>query len=104
MSEALLPLGSVIKVKDTKGDWMIVGRGTLDEENRIWDYSCVPHPAGLIDLTKILSLSRDQVEEVIFEGLSTEPSTQIAQITADFIDGKIDAEELEERLIARGLN
>ena len=39
MSEALLPLGSVIKVKDTKGDWMIVGRGTLDEENIIWDYS-----------------------------------------------------------------
>ena len=98
MSEALLPLGSVIKVKDTKGDWMIVGRGTLYEQNRIWDYSCVPLPAGLIDMTKTLSLSRDQVEEVIFEGLSTEPSTQIAQITADFIDGKIDAEELEGRL------
>ena len=57
MSEALLPLGSVIKVKDTKGDWMIVGRGTLDEQNRIWDYSCVLHPAGLIDMTKILSCS-----------------------------------------------
>ena len=98
MSEALLPLGSVIKVKDTKGDWMIVGRGTLDEQNRIWDYSCVPHPAGLIDMTKILSLSRDQVDEVIFEGFSTESSTQLSHITADFIDGKIDAEELEERL------
>ena len=98
MSEALLPLGSVVKVRNTKGDWMIVGRGTLDEQNRIWDYSCVPHPAGLIDFTKILSLSRDQVEEVIFEGPSTESSSQLAQITTDFIDGKIDAEELEGRL------
>ena len=101
--EHILHIGKSI-IEEHNGDWMIVGRGTLDEQNRIWDYSCVPHPAGLIDMTKILSLSRDQVEEVIFEGLSTEPSTQLAQITADFIVGKIDAEELEERLIARGLN
>ena len=40
----------------------------------------------------------DQVQDVVFEGLSTEASSQIGQITADFIDGKITPDELEEKL------
>lgn len=94
----MLPLGSIIKVKDTNGKWMIVGRGTLDDQNRIWDYSCVQYPVGLIDVEQILSLSRDQVKEVIFEGFSTESSSQIAKTTVDFIDGKISIDEVEEQI------
>ena len=97
MTEAMLSLGSVIKVKVTKGEWMIVGRGTIDEQNQIWSYTCVPHPAGLFDITKLFSLSADQVQDVVFEGYSTPSSAQIAQITADFIDGKIQADDLEAK-------
>lgn len=79
MSEDLttpfLPLGSVLKLKDTTNDtlyYFIVARAIAKNGNGeiVSRYKVAPHPFGDIPTQEVFSIEVEQIMEVLFEGFS----------------------------------
>lgn len=70
MFEGLLPIGSVVLLKESTKKVMIVGvcqRGAGDPE-KIWDYSGVLFPEGYIDANKLFMFDNEQIDQVFALG------------------------------------
>ena len=64
----LLPIGSVIKIKNKKVKYIIIGR-KIRFRDVIYDYGCVIYPYGmLIDKKSIYYFNDNAVEYVAFIG------------------------------------
>lgn len=66
----LLPIGSVVKVKDIEQRMMIVGvlqRGKAAPE-KTFDYAAVPYPEGLHDIHLNIGFNHSNIEEIFFRG------------------------------------
>ncbi len=66
----LLPIGSIVKVKDIEQRMMIVGvlqRGKAAPE-KCFDYAAVPYPEGLHDIHLNIGFDHNNIEEVVFRG------------------------------------
>ena len=79
--EYILPLGTVVRVKNGKGALMIVGRaqmyndaGTIGD----FDYAAVLYPQGIVDSNQFRFFNDEDVEEVIFEGYRSEQEIKFA--------------------------
>ncbi len=79
---AILPIGSVIKVKEVK--LMVTGHFSKEKETKNqYYYVCVPYPIGFVDQERVIALSIDEPIEVLHEGYQTERSEKyIKGITA----------------------
>lgn len=66
----LLPVGTVVKVKDVEQRLMIFGvlqkGGAIP--GRIFDYIAVPYPMGLQDMRLNIGFDHEDIEEIIFRG------------------------------------
>ncbi|MEF9988411.1 MAG: DUF4176 domain-containing protein [Christensenella sp.] len=69
----MLPIGSVISVKDNDGLIMIIGKLQYlgDDTNTLYDYSGVDYPAGLIDPKNNYVFNQNQIEQIYFVGYET---------------------------------
>lgn len=72
-----LPLGSVLKLKDTIDDtlyYFIVARAIAKNGSGeiVARYKVAPHPVGDIPTQEIFSIEVEQIVEVLFEGFSNE--------------------------------
>ncbi|MCD8361603.1 MAG: DUF4176 domain-containing protein [Lachnospiraceae bacterium] len=68
--EYLLPIGSVVKVKNVEQWQMVIGvlqRGAAIPE-RTFDYVAVPYPEGLYDMRLNIGFDHNDIEKVIFRG------------------------------------
>ena len=66
----LLPIGSVVLVKESTKRLMLVGRYQRDAspERRIWDYSACLYPEGILNPEQLFLFNNDAIEQVFFLG------------------------------------
>ncbi len=65
----LLPIGSIVLLKDSKKRLMIYGMFQHEVENdTIYDYIGVPYPEGFVDVTKSFLFNEDIIEDVLYIG------------------------------------
>ncbi len=70
MDYQLLPIGSVVKVKDKTTLIMVAGYLSIaaNESEKIWDYSGVFFPEGIVDKTHIFLFDHEQIDTVVSYG------------------------------------
>lgn len=65
----LLPIGSVVLLKDSNKRVMITGRLQRQiESNRVWDYCGCYYPEGIINSTEMFLFDHEQIEILFFIG------------------------------------
>lgn len=71
MFEGLLPIGTVVLLKNSKKRVMIIGvlqKQLKDGEEVIWDYSACLYPEGYMGPDKTFLFNSDQIEKVFAVG------------------------------------
>ena len=69
----VLPLGSVVLLKDAKRYLVVMGYLIIEEgTNKVWDYMGCAYPIGAISSDAILTFDANQIEKIIFKGFSDE--------------------------------
>lgn len=71
MFEGLLPIGTVVLLKDSKKRVMIIGvvqKQIKDGEDIIWDYSACFYPEGYMGPDKTFLFNSDQIDKVFAVG------------------------------------
>ena len=67
MENKILPLGTVVRVKDKKEKYVIVGRRVIKDDKK-YDYLCLTYPYGFNDLTDFLYINDEEVTSMYFLG------------------------------------
>ena len=70
MSETLLPMGTVVKLKD-QTELIIIGRGSLVEQNQelvYFEYISVLVPTGYQQADQLYFFNNSDIREVVFMG------------------------------------
>ncbi len=81
--EHLLPIGSVVLLKDGNKKIMICGRAQSmadDESNEIFDYSACYYPEGIINPRELYLFNNEQIEEVVFLGLENDDELKYREL------------------------
>jgi hypothetical protein len=70
----LLPIGSVVRLKNATHDLMIIGYTPMRDENelKIFDYWGVFYPEGMLKAEQSFVFNRDQIDRVVNVGFSTD--------------------------------
>jgi len=79
MKENYLPLGSVIKLKNSNKSLMIIGYGLCTKNKKgktYYDYCVCIWPEGTIELDKMILCNQEDIESVIFEGYKNDESNK----------------------------
>lgn len=63
----LLPIGSVVKMKDTDKKFSIIGI-LVNNDGRMYDYISVPYPEGYIDAKHMFVFNHKDIETVQYLG------------------------------------
>ena len=66
--DQILPIGSVVKVKDIRIPYFIMGRACSGTDGKIYDYAAVMYPAGLDDPKQVEYFDRHDVDSIIYTG------------------------------------
>lgn len=66
MNKQLLPIGSVVQLKDATARVMVMGYLAVgaSRPDYIWDYSGIKFPIGLMDANEIYQFNHEQVEMI----------------------------------------
>lgn len=75
MEESLLPIGSVVLLKESTKRVMIIGvlqKQTTELEDVIWDYSGVYYPEGYMGPDRSFLFNDEQIERVFALGYQDE--------------------------------
>lgn len=74
MYEYLLPIGSVVKLKDTEKPLMIFGilQTNPNVSDKTFDYIGVPYPEGHFDVRLQIGFNHSDISDVIFHGFNNE--------------------------------
>ncbi|AYG00469.1 DUF4176 domain-containing protein [Lactococcus allomyrinae] len=99
---SLLPLGTILKLKNDEISRIIVARAIKkDNSGIILDrYKVAPHPEGDTPNTEVFSIEADQIEKVIFKGYSDEADEKFLNQLIKMMDktpAKVSAEEQVEQ-------
>mgnify|MGYP004500669091 FL=1 len=69
--DKVLPLGSVVLLKDAKRYLVVIGYLIIEDgSNKVWDYMGCAYPVGAISSEATLVFDTEQIDKVIFEGYS----------------------------------
>ncbi len=67
--KALLPIGSVVLLKDATKKLMIIGILQVDQnKNTLYDYLAVPYPEGFLGADANFLFQHEDINDVIFTG------------------------------------
>lgn len=66
-TENLLPIGSVVKLKESEKKMMVAGI-LINNGEKKYDYLGVMHPEGFVDSRQIFLFNHEDIEEVFFFG------------------------------------
>ena len=79
--ENLLPIGSVVLLKDSNKRIMIVGRLQRQKETgKIWDYSACFYPEGIINPNELFLFNHDQIEVLYFVGFQDKEGVEFQEV------------------------
>ncbi|WP_408070256.1 DUF4176 domain-containing protein [Butyrivibrio sp. JL13D10] len=122
MWEGLLPIGSIVKLKNLEMLVMIMGvwQTKISDETAVYDYAGVTYPHGYINRDLTLGFDREDIEDVLYIGymdyqqqffmeriepildglkageITQEEATEMAQNAADEIQAIIDGKDIED--------
>ena len=70
IKEGLLPIGTVVLLKDSTKRIMIIGyyQRTSDDPNKLWDYAGSLFPEGYIGADKVFLFDTEQIEQIFMVG------------------------------------
>ena len=71
----LLPVGSIVKIKNMEKEVMITGFYHIQKEDstkKIYDYMGCIWPEGIIDTDQNLFFNNPDIDRILFEGLKNE--------------------------------
>ena len=70
MIEGLLPIGSVVLLKDSTKRLMIMGvaQRSADEPEKLWDYAGCFYPEGYFGADKVFLFNNDQIVQIFALG------------------------------------
>lgn len=69
MYENLLPIGSVVLLKEANKRLMIIGRIQAKEGDKtVYDYSACYYPEGIVDPSSIFFFNHDAIDQLYFIG------------------------------------
>ena len=69
ITNELLPIGSVVLLKDSTKRIMIVGlKQRQEQETKVWDYSACLYPEGIIDPDHLFLFDHEQIQTLFFIG------------------------------------
>ena len=73
-NKKLLPIGSVVMLKNGKKKVMITGFcvNTPEDENKMYDYCGCMYPEGVISSSKTLLFNHEQIDKIYYIGYSDE--------------------------------
>ncbi len=85
---SLLPIGTVVTLKESDQEYMIVGMGQELEgkEGVVYDYTAVPWPQGYLEADKCVLFNRDKIDKTLFTGYETELQQKISEEITKAID------------------
>ncbi|MEG2814263.1 MAG: DUF4176 domain-containing protein [Oscillospiraceae bacterium] len=90
MLEGLLPIGTVVLLKNSEKKIMIIGvckKQLNKEEEIIWDYSACVYPEGYISSDKTFLFNNNQIEKIYSIGYQDEEQfafkTKVDKIIAE---------------------
>lgn len=72
MYQQLLPIGSIVKLKEAERRVMIYGILQQTPEDEIFDYVGVPYPEGYTTVMTKVAFQHSDIEEVEFRGYEDE--------------------------------
>lgn len=86
----ILPIGTVVKLKDVTKPVMIYGRHQLQNKTKmVYDYIAVPYPEGNISEEFNVFFNRQLIEKVIYKGfVSPEENSMKVKIEHDLKMGQ----------------
>lgn len=67
MNNSALPLGTIVRVKDRKEKFIIVGT-KVKKNNKRYDYLCLAYPVGYHDNSEFLFIDDEDVTSMYFLG------------------------------------
>ncbi len=70
MKDSLLPIGTVVLLKDGKKRIMIIGFYVQTEDKKTYDYIGCLYPEGVISSDKNLVFNQNQIDKIFFLGFS----------------------------------
>ena len=77
----LFPIGSIVKLKDSNNNTMVIGYGGVNVEGQAFDYVGLPSPVGMVDKNAALLFNHSQIEQFVYMGYLDAPTqTYIAKI------------------------
>ena len=83
----MLPLGSVVLLKDATKKLMIYGRFQMNlQDNGIYDYVGCLYPEGNLAPDAAFIFNNEDIQEVIFEGYANKEETDYINAIQEVID------------------
>ena len=98
-NEQLLPLGSIVLLKEGMQKLVIIGRGAVYEDagtgsDRFADYMGAIYPTG-INPEKTIFFQHENIDKVVFIVYSDEEEVRFLEIYDEWQQGLVDASENE---------
>ncbi len=85
--QGLLPLGSILKMKDNEAVLMIVGYYPINREKKhVYKYMAVAYPYGVTDTGNVRFLDDSGIEKVIRRGYENKESTDFLNRLSQIMD------------------
>jgi hypothetical protein len=84
----MLPIGSIVYLKEGTSKLMILNRGPiieLDGEQKMFDYSACVYPQGLV-ADSVLYFNEENIDEVIFEGFKDSDEDRLHSLYKQWLD------------------
>lgn len=99
MENKLLPIGSVVLLKDGTKKVMITGFYVMSEKNKetVFDYSACLYPEGVISSDKNLLFNHNQIEQICFMGYENEEEKEFKQKLSSAINEINNAVEINNQ-------
>ena len=85
---SILPIGTIVYLKEGSQKLMILNRGVTigqNGENVLFDYSAAFYPMGL-NPEQLFYFNRDDVDKVVYKGYTDEEEERFAEIYQSWLD------------------
>ena len=87
--EQLLPIGSVVLLKNGKKKIMIIGIKQTDlTTNTVYDYLAIPYPEGFVSQECMFFVNHEAIQEISFRGYDDDERKQFIGKLADYYKNK----------------
>lgn len=99
MYNGILPIGTVVKLKNMEKRVMIIGYGAkkIDEQDKIWDYIVCPFPYGVVNLQKTLVCNTEDIEVLYAIGYQDAEVLHYCREVAEGLKNNVKNEEIQKK-------